>query len=120
MLDMFRLQPVDSKPLGTREIADDLVLYVDRLITSPTLEPVNEVNVTMPPTQILGKQNVVSSYQVGSSKKIDEDGGEFVECRIFQEEDIDKSIEIPCACTGSMKVCAFAWNLRLLLSFLFN
>ncbi|GLJ25380.1 hypothetical protein SUGI_0485840 [Cryptomeria japonica] len=83
-------------------MADHLVLYVDRLIT-PTLEPVNEVNVTMPPSQILGKQNVVSSYQVGSSKKIDEEGGEFVECRICQEEDVDKSMEIPCACTGSMK-----------------
>ncbi|KAH9310696.1 hypothetical protein KI387_025731, partial [Taxus chinensis] len=84
-------------------MADHLVLYVDRLITPSTLEPSSDVNNKMPSGHILGKANGISSYQVGTSKKIDVQEGEFVECRICQEEDVDRSMEIPCACTGSMK-----------------
>jgi hypothetical protein len=29
-----------------------------------------------------------------------------VECRICQEEDLRKNLESPCACNGSLKVCA--------------
>jgi hypothetical protein len=29
-----------------------------------------------------------------------------VECRICQEEDLAKNLESPCACSGSLKVCA--------------
>uniref|UniRef100_A0A0C9RQ51 TSA: Wollemia nobilis Ref_Wollemi_Transcript_3702_1026 transcribed RNA sequence n=1 Tax=Wollemia nobilis TaxID=56998 RepID=A0A0C9RQ51_9CONI len=90
-------------------MAEHLVLYVDRLLTPSTFDSANDVNMTLPSSQMENGEksvNGVSVYKDGKSKKIHGPGkeeGEFVECRICQEEDVDRSMDIPCACTGSMK-----------------
>lgn len=100
-------------------MGDHLVLYVDRLITASTFESANTANITSTPSNHVKQDGVnsvnspsshyqhgLSSCQGSTSKKIDSSGGEkgeFVECRICQEEDEDRRMEIPCACSGSMK-----------------
>lgn len=98
-------------------MGDHLVLYVDRLITASTFESANTANSTSSSNHVKQDrvnsvntsshfQHGLSSCQGGTSKQVDGSGGEgeeFVECRICQEEDENVSMEIPCACSGSMK-----------------
>ena len=106
-------------------MGDHLVLYVDRLITASTFESSNTANITSTPSNHVKEEEVnsvntsshfqhgLSSCQGSTSNQIDSFGGEkgeFVECLIFQEEDEDRSMEIPCACSGSMKVRICAWK----------
>ncbi|KAJ7956400.1 RING/FYVE/PHD zinc finger superfamily protein [Quillaja saponaria] len=91
-------------------MSDHLVLCVDRMITSESLE------------SLQAKEDAGSSKQ-GSSSQISDpptcaidvneveerDASEeepllqLVECRICQEEDNIKNLEVPCACSGSLK-----------------
>ncbi|XP_054823114.1 uncharacterized protein LOC129321395 isoform X2 [Prosopis cineraria] len=102
---------------GLGSMSCQLVLYVDRLV-----RPVNVETVTLP-TQLLSDPSPAtkSSDVAGPSSsapladsddagpKHDEDGGEDeplipnAECRICQEEDSISNLEIPCACSGSLK-----------------
>ncbi|WOK92511.1 hypothetical protein Cni_G01202 [Canna indica] len=82
-------------------MGDHFMLLVDRLLTESTLEAA------------IGSRNQASN--IPSSKleddfsprnKIVGDGmftGKLVECRIFQDEDEDINMEIPCSCCGSLK-----------------
>ena len=103
-------------------MVDHLVLYVDRLITASTCESVNAANITSLSNNVKKNgvnsvntpshfQHGLSSFHGGTSKQIYSSGieeGELVECRICQEEDEDRSMEVPCACSDSMKVCVCA------------
>ena len=89
-------------------MSDHLVLCVDRLIAPELLQPLQE------------KETLVScshSDDGPSTAAIDiKEVGEYgaddeaepliqsVECRICQEEDSIKNLEIPCVCSGSLKV----------------
>ncbi|KAH9295793.1 hypothetical protein KI387_039381 [Taxus chinensis] len=105
-------------------MGDHLVLYVDRLITPSTFEACNE---SVSPSSSLSsvKDEVVSLQDEsdearplipgGSSSHLghevrgggSEGGDDGVklnaECRICQEEDEEKNMEAPCACSGSLK-----------------
>lgn len=88
---------------------DHLVLSVDRLITSESLQLVKENGV------LESSEGVCCSHKMNACTSIDiDDEGKnveadeeplinIVECRICQEEDVIKNLEIPCACSGSLK-----------------
>ena len=91
-------------------MGDHLVLCVDRLITSDTLQSANG-------TEVLESSGDRHNYLAESSHSMEpemavEDGVpdeeqpliQGVECRICQEEDTVKNLEVPCACSGSLKV----------------
>lgn len=110
-------------------MGDHFVLCVDRLITASTLEsdiearspfqyihpPQNGVVSTDSPSQAsMG----ITSLDDGDLEKVpvsgilkseDGDWGDgdasftMVECRICQDEDVDRNMESPCACSGSLK-----------------
>lgn len=105
-------------------MGDHFVLCVDRLITASTLEsdiearspfqyihpPQNGVVSTDSPSQAsMG----ITSLDDGDLEKVpvsgilkSEDGDAsftMVECRICQDEDVDRNMESPCACSGSLK-----------------
>ncbi|XP_057516153.1 uncharacterized protein LOC130797556 isoform X1 [Amaranthus tricolor] len=90
-------------------MGDHLVLCVDRLITSDTLQSANG-------TEVLESSGDRHNYLAESSHSMEpemavEDGVpdeeqpliQGVECRICQEEDTVKNLEVPCACSGSLK-----------------
>ncbi|XP_068637557.1 uncharacterized protein [Aristolochia californica] len=87
-------------------MGDHLVLCVDRLITPATLESLKEANVSEPSSSSLG-DSVPSgsspSVEVSVASEEEEPLLQNVECRICQEEDDTKNLEIPCACSGSLK-----------------
>ncbi|KAK9278606.1 hypothetical protein L1049_028179 [Liquidambar formosana] len=99
-------------------MSDHLVLCVDRLVTSESLQ-------TLQGTELSGSSGEGSCTHTAdpststadpSTSVIEvEDAGKYgasdeeepliqtVECRICQEEDSIKNLEIPCACSGSLK-----------------
>ncbi|XP_057816643.1 uncharacterized protein LOC131029975 [Cryptomeria japonica] len=105
-------------------MGDHLVLYVDRLITPSSFEIPNEnVKLSSPPGSV--KDGLMSPQDEndegaplipgGSSSHTEyeifggtSEGGVLgvklnAECRICQEEDEEKNMEAPCACSGSLK-----------------
>lgn len=96
-------------------MGDHLILCVDRLITPQTLQSPEG-------TEVSGSSEGVGegscSHTVDPSTSGPEDKGlaehhgpeeeepliQMVECRICQEEDSINNLEIPCACSGSLKV----------------
>ncbi|THF97808.1 hypothetical protein TEA_007352 [Camellia sinensis var. sinensis] len=92
-------------------MSDHLVLCVDRLITSESLQSLQGAEVS-------GSSSGEGSYShmTDPSSSIDMKDGEehdeadeeepliqMVECRICQEEDSIQNLETPCACSGSLK-----------------
>lgn len=110
-------------------MGDHFVLCVDRLITASTLEsdiearspfqyihpPQNGVVSTDSPSQAsmgitsLDDGDLEKVPVSGTLKSEDGDGEDgdasftMVECRICQDEDVDRNMESPCACSGSLK-----------------
>uniref|UniRef100_A0A0D6QZG1 RING-CH-type domain-containing protein n=1 Tax=Araucaria cunninghamii TaxID=56994 RepID=A0A0D6QZG1_ARACU len=108
-------------------MGDHFVLCVDRLITASTLEsaaaeaqrpslyghvPFQQNRVPPLPDSSPQVFDVVSSFGGAESSErvpdpgtLDSEDGAFtlVECRICQEEDDDRNMESPCACSGSLK-----------------
>ena len=95
-------------------MGDHLVLCVDRLITPQTLQSLQGTEVS---GSSEGGDEGSCSHTVDPSTSALEDKGleehhgpeeeepliQTVECRICQEEDSIKNLEIPCACSGSLK-----------------
>ncbi|XP_028798667.1 uncharacterized protein LOC114754091 isoform X2 [Neltuma alba] len=98
-------------------MSDHLVLYVDRLV-----RPVNVDSVTLPAKFLSDPSPASKSADIAglsgsappaesdaAGSEHDEDGNEDkplipnAECRICQEEDSINNLEIPCACSGSLK-----------------
>ncbi|XP_068642806.1 uncharacterized protein [Aristolochia californica] len=87
-------------------MGDHLVLCVDRLITPATLESFKEANVSEPSSSSLdgsAPSGSSPSIEVSVASEEEEPLLQNVECRICQEEDDTKNLEIPCACSGSLK-----------------
>lgn len=110
-------------------MGDHFVLCVDRLITASTLESDTEARgpfqYTHPPQNYPVSADSSSQTSMGITslddgvlekapvsgnlRSEDGDGGDgdasfaMVECRICQEEDVDRNMESPCACSGSLK-----------------
>lgn len=88
-------------------MGDHLVVCVDRLITSDTLQSAKGIEVS----ESSGDNHVAESSNSFESKEVGEDGVpdeeqpliQAVECRICQEEDSIKNLEVPCSCSGSLK-----------------
>ena len=91
-------------------MGDHLVVCVDRLLTSDTLHSGKGTEVL----ELSGDSHnhVAESSNSMEFKEAEEDGVpdeeqpliQGVECRICQEEDTVKNLEVPCACSGSLKV----------------
>ncbi|GAV60983.1 DUF3675 domain-containing protein/RINGv domain-containing protein [Cephalotus follicularis] len=90
---------------------DHLVLCVDNLVTTESLQPLQGA-------EALGSSGKGSCSQTSELpacvidvNKVEEHVGpeeeepliQMVECRICQEEDTIKNLEIPCSCSGSLK-----------------
>lgn len=94
-------------------MADHLVLCADRLITAQSLETMqgsdssgsssgsscSQKTAQMPACVI----NVEGVEEHGMPEEEEEPLIQTAECRICQEEDTLKNLEVPCACSGSLK-----------------
>uniref|UniRef100_A0A2N9J769 RING-CH-type domain-containing protein n=1 Tax=Fagus sylvatica TaxID=28930 RepID=A0A2N9J769_FAGSY len=93
-------------------MGDHLVLCVDRLITPESLQSLQEAEAALgssgessgshpvdPPTCSIDVEGVGEHLSDEEEPLI-----QTVECRICQEEDSIKNLEIPCACNGSLKI----------------
>ncbi|CAI9112130.1 OLC1v1012515C1 [Oldenlandia corymbosa var. corymbosa] len=92
-------------------MGEDLILAVDRLKSPESLQSTQGVQTIAASKESSSSHSVDPSVSI-STVDIQEDegiGGEdepliqTVECRICQEEDSIKNLEIPCACNGSLK-----------------
>ncbi|KAJ8452332.1 hypothetical protein Cgig2_006137 [Carnegiea gigantea] len=90
-------------------MGDHLVVRVDRLITSDNLQPVEGTEVSESGSK--SHDHVAESSNSVGHKDLEENGIQdeeqpliqALECRICQEEDTIKNLEVPCACSGSLK-----------------
>ena len=95
---------------NSREMGDHLVVRVDRLITSDNLQSVEGTEVSESGSK--SHDHVAESSNSVGHKDLEENGVQdeeqpliqALECRICQEEDTIKNLEVPCACSGSLKV----------------
>ena len=90
-------------------MSDHLVLYVDRLVRSVPVHPVESE--AGPSTVISGPSCSTEDKEKevvrGGEEEEEEPLIQVVECRICQEEDSITNLETPCACRGSLKVISF-------------
>jgi len=93
-------------------MSEHLVLYVDRLVKPTNLQDSESV------ASAESSSASASSSGLKEKGEVDEEGcnhsvGEdepliqAAECRICQEEDRITSLEVPCGCSGSLKVHEF-------------
>lgn len=100
--------------VGTGIMSDHLVLCVDRLLTPDSL-PSMQGTESSASSEEGSSSHSVDSPAVVSMKEAEEHGVsdeeepliQTVECRICQEEDSIKNLEVPCSCSGSLKVIIF-------------
>ena len=92
-------------------MGDHMVLCVDRLITPESLQSLQGTTAPGSSLESSSSQNAEPSVCAIAVEDVDEHEGseedpliQTVECRICQEEDSIKNLEIPCACSGSLKV----------------
>ncbi|KAH9721871.1 RING-CH-type domain-containing protein [Citrus sinensis] len=91
-------------------MSDHLVLCVDRLLTPDSL-PSMQGTESSASSEEGSSSHSVDSPAVVSMKEAEEHGVsdeeepliQTVECRICQEEDSIKNLEVPCSCSGSLK-----------------
>lgn len=96
-------------------MSDHLVLCVDRLLTPDSLPSMQGIESSASPEEGSSSHSVDSPACVVSMKEAEEHGVsdeeepliQTVECRICQEEDSIKNLEVPCSCSGSLKVIIF-------------
>ena len=88
------------------QMEDHLVLRVDQLVTNKSME-----NPGLSPDASCSRDTAtrISVIDMKEDGEYDEAGEDdpliqSIECRICQEEDSIKNLEVPCACNGSLKV----------------
>ncbi|KMT10820.1 hypothetical protein BVRB_5g114740 [Beta vulgaris subsp. vulgaris] len=90
-------------------MGDDHVVCVDRLITSDSLQSAKGTEVSESSGDshiyVAESSNSLQPKEVGEDDVADEEQPllQVVECRICQEEDSAKNLEVPCSCSGSLK-----------------
>ncbi|PKI63258.1 hypothetical protein CRG98_016443, partial [Punica granatum] len=99
-------------------MSDHLVLCVDRLITTETVQSLQASETEKPSGEGSSSSSSTSEgphHPTTSATEVDGDDQDYleadeedpliqnVECRICQEEDSIKNLETPCACSGSLK-----------------
>ncbi|KAL9438569.1 hypothetical protein AB3S75_024277 [Citrus x aurantiifolia] len=92
-------------------MSDHLVLCVDRLLTPDSLPSMQGTESSASSEEGSSSHSVDSPACVVSMKEAEEHGVsdeeepliQTVECRICQEEDSIKNLEVPCSCSGSLK-----------------
>ncbi|XXG89291.1 hypothetical protein AAC387_Pa12g1327 [Persea americana] len=89
-------------------MVDDVMVCVDRIMTSACFESANnEEGPARAGIEEAGKNFSANGSvlnkgdEEASSKKSEK--GEMIECRICQEEDEEKEMEAPCGCSGTLK-----------------
>ncbi|KVH98532.1 Protein of unknown function DUF3675 [Cynara cardunculus var. scolymus] len=93
------------------EMEDHLVLRVDQLVSNKSLHSSESVDAPGLSPDASSSHATGASISVTDTKEdaeYDESGEEepliqSIECRICQEEDSIKNLEVPCACSGSLK-----------------
>lgn len=96
-------------------MSDHLVLCVDHFTTPERSQSLEKADSAKPAGEGSSSHTAdpatsaveVEDIQVISTCEEEEPLIQTVECRICQEEDSIKNLETPCACSGSLKVCAF-------------
>lgn len=93
-------------------MGDHVVVCVDNLITSDTVQSAKGIEVPESSgDNHSDHSNIAESSNSLESKEVEEDGVpdeeqpllQVLECRICQEEDSVKNLEVPCSCSGSLK-----------------
>ncbi|GJU25705.1 RING/FYVE/PHD zinc finger superfamily protein, partial [Tanacetum coccineum] len=99
------------------QMEDHLVLRVDQLVTSKSIEAPGLSPDASCSRDIATCISVTDGKEGGEYDEAGEDDPliQSIECRICQEEDSIKNLEVPCACNGSLKVL-----FRLLIGIVFN
>lgn len=82
-------------------MGDHFALLVDRLLTESTLGAAIEGRTKLEDVEEAG--NDCSSHEIFIEDELCP--RKMVECRICQDEDLDFSMETPCLCRGTLKVC---------------
>lgn len=82
-------------------MVNDFMVCVDRILTTACFESVKNEGLK----RERGENSSAKGDGEGCSKKSEK--GEMVECRICQEEDEEREMEAPCACSGTLKVRSF-------------
>mgnify|MGYP004716056179 CR=1 FL=1 len=87
-------------------MGDHFVLLVDRLLTESTLEAAIQTNNRLQHLSSVANEDNVAKF---SPLRMDTDVGtsspkKLVECRICHDEDEESCMEVPCSCSGSLKV----------------
>lgn len=91
-------------------MSDHHVVCVDRLITPDTLQSAKGTEVPESSgdnhNHVAESSNSVEHNELGEDSVPDEEQPliQGNECRICQEEDSVKNLEVPCSCSGSLKV----------------
>ncbi|GKC14809.1 RING/FYVE/PHD zinc finger superfamily protein [Tanacetum coccineum] len=87
------------------QMEDHLVLRVDQLVTSKSIEAPGLSPDASCSRDIATCISVTDGKEGGEYDEAGEDDPliQSIECRICQEEDSIKNLEVPCACNGSLK-----------------
>ncbi|KAJ0786155.1 putative E3 ubiquitin-protein ligase MARCH [Helianthus annuus] len=85
-------------------MGEHLVLHADQLVTNKSLYSSESVDASCSHATDVS----IAVNDTNGDVKYDSDGEkepliQSVECRICQEEDTIKNLEVPCACSGSLK-----------------
>lgn len=91
------------------EMGEHLLVYVDRIVKpdeARSIQPVQEANLYENRAEMVGPSS--SSSEKEEDEMMEDEGAPLIgiaECRICQEEESINNLEIPCSCSGSLKVC---------------
>ena len=91
------------------QMEDHLVLRVDQQVTNkspPNSSEPSDAPVFSPDASSSHAISVTDTKEDGEYEESGEEEPliQSIECRICQEEDTVKNLEVPCACSGSLKV----------------
>ncbi|CAK9138110.1 unnamed protein product [Ilex paraguariensis] len=107
-LPKTRSKPPFSGYFARKVMGDHMVLCVDQLITPESLQAakasvsagkISCSDIAGPSTLTIDSEEVGEKGAAGEEEPLIQT----VECRICQEEDNIKNLEVPCACSGSLK-----------------
>ncbi|XXG54090.1 hypothetical protein AAC387_Pa03g2059 [Persea americana] len=90
-------------------MGDHFVLLVDQLLIESTLEAAIESREVLQIGQGATWASMIYVIEIPFQKRNFIDGQlssrKLMECQIWQDEDEDSSMEVPCSCSSSLKVC---------------